>query len=230
MKKQLLQIQKAGLKYFAQKYKWIPKVHDVSTEGRPCLIIEPRSGNNGEFDGMQIIFEDGTYELSEYQAGPNQNELHVFGEYKTINAAYRRLLKGKKQPIQIWNWSKQLKNNAMKAINETQKALKRCLDSLHDHQATLFEQGHDFWHCDAHDTNSRGEYIPFRYYQTNRSIHMSTCGTCYKLMELRKQIRQVEKLLSLPLTPLYTKITSKNKVKRMCVNDSSEFNPNYNYL
>lgn len=108
--------------------------------------------------------------------------------------------------------------------------LKKLLDSLLDHQSTIFEMGHSFWHCDMHDTNNKGEYKPFRYYQTNRSTHMSTCGNCYKLMELRKQIRAVENLMGIPQTPLFSNITEKEKVKRISVNNASMFNPNYSYL
>lgn len=112
----------------------------------------------------------------------------------------------------------------------TEAALQKCLDSLIDHQQTLFDTGHTFWHCDAHDTNDKGEYKPFRYYQTNRTVSMSTCGNCQKLMELRKEIRKIEKFLKLPLTPFHTNFTSLDKAKRMSVKDTSPFNPNYNYM
>lgn len=110
------------------------------------------------------------------------------------------------------------------------KALERLLNSLIDHQSTIFEQGHDFWYCDAYDTNDKGVYKPFRYYQTNRSQNMATCGNCQKLMELRKEIRAVEKQLGRPLTPLYTNITNDEAVKRISVQNASIFNPNYSYL
>lgn len=111
------------------------------------------------------------------------------------------------------------------------KGYKLLLDALIDHQSTLFDQGHTFWHCDMHDKDERtGETIPFRYYQTNRTVHMSTCSTCYKLLDLRKQIRQVEKLLGMPQTPIHTRFTTSDNIKRMSVNSASEWNPNYSYL
>lgn len=105
------------------------------------------------------------------------------------------------------------------------------IKTLEDHQQTLFEHGHDFWYCDAYDTNDKtGVYKPFRYYQTNRTQSMATCGNCQKLMELRKEIRKFQKLAGIEQTPLFTNFTELNKVKRMSVNNKSEFNPNYAYL
>lgn len=105
------------------------------------------------------------------------------------------------------------------------------IKALEDHQSSLFEQGHTFWHCDMADTNTRtNETLPFRYYQTNRSVHMSTCSTCSKLMELRKEIRKWQKLANIYLTPLHTRFTTPDHVKRMSVKDSREYNINYSYL
>lgn len=106
----------------------------------------------------------------------------------------------------------------------------KIIDALKDHQSTLFMVGHDFWHCDASDKNDRtGVYMPYRYYQTNRTKHMSTCGTCLKLMELRKDIRKYEKLVGIPLTPLISNFTEKEEVKRVYVKDNRICNPNYDY-
>lgn len=81
-------------------------VYDLSNQYHSTLLIDfdTRLAKKAgfDFDGMQIILEDGTFELSEYQAGPNQDELHVFGEYKSINTAIKALLRGKRKPIKIW--------------------------------------------------------------------------------------------------------------------------------
>lgn len=60
--------------------------------------------NLPKFQGMQIIFEDGIYEVSEYQAGIKGNELHVYKETKSLKIALKWFMKGNKQkPIKIWN-------------------------------------------------------------------------------------------------------------------------------
>jgi hypothetical protein len=57
-----------------------------------------------KYDGMQIIYEAGIYEVSEFQAGKNQNELHIYKETKSFKIALKSLLIGNKQkPIKIWN-------------------------------------------------------------------------------------------------------------------------------
>lgn len=102
--------------------------------------------------------------------------------------------------------------------------------ALEDHQQTIFEQGHSFWHCDASDTNDKGEYKPFRYYQTNRTKHMSTCGNCYKLMELRKQIRALQRAIGVPLTPLFTNHTETKAIRQISVKGCATiFNVNASY-
>lgn len=109
-----------------------------------------------------------------------------------------------------------------------EKAIQDHIDTLKDFQNELFERGHDFWHCDAIDA-SKG--MPFWYYQRNRSVNMSTCGTCQKLMELRRKIRKLESVLfGTPNTPLRTDFKELKHVQRMHVSSSSEFNPNYQYL
>jgi len=60
--------------------------------------------HGSKFDGMQIIFEAGIYEVSEYQAGKKANELHVYLETKSFKTALKNLLKGNnRKPIKIWN-------------------------------------------------------------------------------------------------------------------------------
>jgi len=110
---------------------------------------------------------------------------------------------------------------------KTKRILKDCLKMLESCQTALFEKGHDFWHCDAQDEAHKK---PFYYYQINKSKNMSTCSTCYALMENRKRIRTVQKLLGLPLTPFITDFKEDFHQKRMSVSNSSEWNPNYRYI
>jgi hypothetical protein len=107
------------------------------------------------------------------------------------------------------------------------KALENNLKDLKDFQENLFDQGHTFWHCDAVDEQKK---MPFYYFQRNRTVNMSTCSVCYKLIENRKKIRAIEKLLGIEQTPLRTTFTVENHIKQMSVSNASEWNPNYNYL
>lgn len=67
------------------------------------ILIEPctfKTGNNRKdfFDGMQItIFPDGVYEVSEYMAGQDQDELHIFKEARSLKAALKNMIKGNKR-------------------------------------------------------------------------------------------------------------------------------------
>lgn len=111
------------------------------------------------------------------------------------------------------------------------KALEDHLETLLDFQDEMFKKGHTYWHCDSSDYNERmDEYLPFRYYQTHRSKNMSTCGTCYRLMENKLKIRAIQKKLGLPVQPLRTRIASEEKIHHMSISDTSEWNPNYRYL
>lgn len=68
------------------------------------LEIVGRNEDKGMFDGMQIIFEDGIFEVSEYQAGKNQNELWIYKETKSLKVALKCFMKGNNQkPIKVWN-------------------------------------------------------------------------------------------------------------------------------
>ncbi len=89
----------------------------------------------------------------------------------------------------------------------TKKELKLILNNintLEKFQENLFERGHTFWHCNAQDVEHNK---PFYYYQINKSKHMSTCSTCSQLMENRKEIRRLQKLIGVEQTPLYTNYT-----------------------
>lgn len=112
-------------------------------------------------------------------------------------------------------------------MKKLDKALKAHLQTLILLQDTLFEKGHDFWHCDSQDEEHKK---PFYYYQINRVVNMSTCGTCQKLIENRKRIRSIQKQLGVTLLPLWTNEKSEEHVIRMSVSDSRVCNPNYRYI
>lgn len=106
MKKEVIQIRKAISKYLLP-LKLNATIEDLSNEYHTTILIDfdTRLADKAkrDFDGLQIIYSDGIYEFSEYMAGEKQTELHIFGNYKTINAAFRRVLKGKLTPIHIYN-------------------------------------------------------------------------------------------------------------------------------
>ena len=111
--------------------------------------------------------------------------------------------------------------------NKEKKYLEAHLKTLIEFQSHIFDQGHNFWYCDAEDEERN---MPFYFYQINRSKHMGTCGNCSKLMSLRKEIRGIEKLLGLTLTPFITRFKEERHIKRISVSNSSEWSPNYSYL
>ena len=70
------------------------------------IYIEPSTKNRPKMAGMQILFDRSTktFEVSEYQAGKNQNELHIFTETKSLKKAIKSLLKGNNRtPKIIWS-------------------------------------------------------------------------------------------------------------------------------
>lgn len=78
----------------------------VELVGGNEILIEPSTKKVGSnrsdyFDGMRIIrFSDGTYEVAEYQAGKNEDELHIYKETKSLIIALKDLIKGnKRKPI-----------------------------------------------------------------------------------------------------------------------------------
>jgi hypothetical protein len=63
----------------------------------PSTVIPAGSTlKKDSLDGMQIIYDIPTkvYEVSEYMAGPNENEMYIFGEYKSLIPALKSLIKG----------------------------------------------------------------------------------------------------------------------------------------
>jgi hypothetical protein len=78
----------------------------VEDWGNGEIHIEPSTTKVGKnrkdfFDGMQIHrFDNGIYEVSEYQAGPDENEMYVYKETKSLIVALKDLIKGnKRKPI-----------------------------------------------------------------------------------------------------------------------------------
>jgi hypothetical protein len=82
----------------------------VEDWGNGVIHIEPSTtkvGNNRKdfFDGMQITrFDNGIYEVSEYQAGPGENEMYIYKETKSLITALKDLIKGnKRKPIKKYD-------------------------------------------------------------------------------------------------------------------------------
>lgn len=81
------------------------KIDDGTNE----IIIEPNTRKVGEkradyFDGMQIIYDvkSDIYEVSEYQAGKNNDELHIYKVTPSLIVALKDLIKGnKRKPIKV---------------------------------------------------------------------------------------------------------------------------------
>lgn len=54
-----------------------------------------RKGNS-IYDGMQILYFDGVYEVGQYMAGKKENELHIYTNTQSLNKAPESLIKGNK--------------------------------------------------------------------------------------------------------------------------------------
>jgi hypothetical protein len=80
------------------------------TDNKTEIYIEPSTRHVGKnradfFNGMQIIYDvkDKEYEVSEYQAGNNEDELHIYKVTPSLTLALKDLIKGnKRKPIKIW--------------------------------------------------------------------------------------------------------------------------------
>jgi len=81
------------------------QIFDLSLSGNNTVLIEPIKYKGNDLDGMQILFENGIFEVSETQAGKNQNEMYIYLETKSFKVALKNMLKGnkKRKPIKIWN-------------------------------------------------------------------------------------------------------------------------------
>lgn len=105
------------------------------------------------------------------------------------------------------------------------KAIKEHIETLRDFQNELMDRGHTFWFCDTQDAEHNK---PFYYFQINRTRNMATCSTCYKLIENRKKIRRLQKMIGEQQDPLYTNYRETEHVKRISVKGTG--NVNYEYL
>ena len=112
--------------------------------------------------------------------------------------------------------------------NKEKRAVLAHIESIKDHMNTLFDQGHTFWHCDTQD---RKHGMPFYYYQRNVSKRMSTCPTCYKLMELKRKLRELQAKIGIKQDPLRTEYKEAKHVKRISVSSGGnpDCNPNLDY-
>ena len=95
------------------------------------------------------------------------------------------------------------------------------IKTLLEFQSHIFEQGHTFWHCAMRDTET-GK--PFAYYQENRTVHMSTCNNCQKLMELRREIRALQKSIGAEQMPILTNIKDEQFVDIVTVQNIHNLN------
>ena len=78
------------------------QIFDCTTKHHSTILIDVCGGS--KFDGMQIIFENGVFEVSEYMAGKNQHELHIYKETKSFLIALKDALKGNgRKPIKVIN-------------------------------------------------------------------------------------------------------------------------------
>jgi len=80
------------------------EVSDCSLGGNNTIIAEPMGYKGTLLDGMQIIFENGIYEVSQFMAGKKQNELHVYLKTKSLKLAMNSILKGNKKRTIIEKW------------------------------------------------------------------------------------------------------------------------------
>jgi hypothetical protein len=53
---------------------------------------------------MQILYEGGCYEVSQYMAGKKENELHIYTNTTSLAKALNSLLKGNKGRRIIGRW------------------------------------------------------------------------------------------------------------------------------
>ena len=90
------------------------------TDNKTEIYIEPSTKKVGKnradfFDGMQIIYDvkTGGYEVSEQQAGKNEDELHIFKVTPSLALALKDLIKGnKRKAIKIWGGKDEEKDKA----------------------------------------------------------------------------------------------------------------------
>lgn len=108
----------------AQKILLPLKVGVKVSDAGNTITIEPsdysRSQYKSKLDGMQIIYdlEKQEYEVSEYQAGPNKDELHIYKETPSLTVAIKDMLKGNgRKPIKIWDNDQSHKGAKIKGVD-----------------------------------------------------------------------------------------------------------------
>lgn len=82
----------------------------TAQESMNDFLFEPETytqygGRDDFFDGLMLNYfsNDNIFEVAEYQAGKNKNELHIYKETRSLTEALEELLKGnKRKPIKIW--------------------------------------------------------------------------------------------------------------------------------
>lgn len=64
------------------------------------------SGNNPIYDGLELNYYeyDSTFEVIEYQAGKNKDELRIYSRTKSLKIALKSLIKGNKGRKTIEKW------------------------------------------------------------------------------------------------------------------------------
>lgn len=86
----------------------IDKLHPLNNYARVFnvgddIYIEPCTRNNRKLEGMQIIYfaKDNIFEISEYMAGSQQNELWIYKETPSLKIAIKEMLKGNNRKSKI---------------------------------------------------------------------------------------------------------------------------------
>jgi len=74
------------------------------TENDWITISPIKRKGDSIYDGMQILYEGGVYEVSQYMAGKKENELHIYTNTTSLAIALKSLLKGNKGRKIIGRW------------------------------------------------------------------------------------------------------------------------------
>lgn len=96
---QISKIKKAIARYFTSN-----DIRVSIDNGYEFITIYPETTKRPDLAGLQMTWflNDNVFEFSEYMAGENENELHIFSINKSLNACLRSFLKGKRTPIKIY--------------------------------------------------------------------------------------------------------------------------------
>ena len=76
-------------------------VENLSSGANETILIEPlnyqKSDLKEKLDGMQILYQNGIFEVSEIKAGKNEDQMHIFLLTRSFKIALRNMLKGNKR-------------------------------------------------------------------------------------------------------------------------------------